>query len=148
MSENIYIKNKRATFEYHILEKYEAGIQLLGTEIKSVRAGKVTLSDAYCSFVSDELYVFNLHIAEYSHGSFYNHQPKRDRKLLLTKRELKKIANRLKDQGITLIPLAMYLNDRGYAKLEIGLAQGKKLYDKRESIKERDAKIEIGRRLK
>jgi SsrA-binding protein len=145
---DLNIKNKKAYFEYHILEKYEAGIQLLGTEIKSVRAGKVTIADAYCTFVNEELYVFNLHIAEYSHGSFYNHQPKRDRKLLLNKKELKKLSNKLKDQGITIIPLSMFINDRGFAKIEIGLAQGKKLFDKRESMKERDAKVEMGRNLK
>jgi SsrA-binding protein len=148
MSNDLNIKNKKAYFEYHIIEKYEAGIQLLGTEIKSVRAGKVNITDAYCAFVSEGLYAFNLHISEYTHGSFYNHEPKRDRKLLLNKKELRKISNKLKDQGITIIPLSMFINDRGFAKLEIGVAQGKKLFDKRESMKERDAKIEMGRSLK
>lgn len=145
MDSQIYIKNKRATFEYFILDKYEAGIQLLGTEIKSIRAGKANITDGYCIFVNNELYVFNLHISEYSHGSFYNHDPVRNRKLLLNKKELKKLQNKLKDQGMTVIPLALFINDRGFAKLEIGLAQGKKIHDKRDSIKERDAKIEMGR---
>ncbi len=143
----VVIKNKKASFEYFILERYEAGIQLLGTEIKSIRAAKANITDAYCAFVGSDLYVFNLHIAEYSHGSFYNHEPKRDRKLLLSKRELKKISNKLKDQGITLIPLTLFINERGFAKLEIGLAQGKKLYDKRESIKTKDIEREMKRKL-
>lgn len=148
MADDLYIKNKRAFFEYHILEKYEAGIQLLGTEIKSLRAGKVNITDAFCAFNGNELVVFNLHIAEYVNASFHNHDAKRDRKLLLSKKELRKLSGKLKDQGLTIIPLAMYINERGFAKLEIALAQGKKLHDKRESMKERDAKVEIGRMMK
>lgn len=148
MSEDLQIKNKRAYFEYHILDTYTAGIKLLGTEIKSIRAGKANLSDAYCLFLNNELFVFNMHIAEYAHGSFYNHEPKRDRKLLLTKKEMKKLAGRATEKGFSIIPLRLFISDRGFAKLEIGLAQGKKLHDKRESMKEKDAKIEIGRALK
>lgn len=145
MNGTVNIQNKRATFEYHILDKYITGIQLMGTEVKSVRQGKVNLGDAYCTFIEGEVYILNLHIAEYSHGSFYNHEIKRSRKLLLTKQEMRKISNKLKDAGTTLIPLRMFFSDRGFAKLEIGLAKGKQDHDKRESIKERDAKKEIGR---
>lgn len=142
------IKNKKAYFEYHILDTYTAGIKLLGTEIKSVRVGKVSLADAYCSFLQGELFILNMHIAEYTHGSFYNHEPKRDRKLLLTKKELKKLAAKSVEKGFSIIPLKMFISERGFAKLEIGLAQGKKLYDKRETLKEKDAKIELGRLTK
>jgi SsrA-binding protein len=145
MSQDIQIKNKKAFYEYHILDKYVAGIQLLGTEIKSIRAGKAAITDGYCSFIGDELFVFNLHIAEYSMGSFYNHEPKRNRKLLLNKKELKKIKIKLQDKGITMVPLQIFFSDRGIAKLEIALAQGKKLHDKRESLKARDADREMGR---
>ncbi len=145
MSQEIQIKNKKAYYEYHILDKYVAGIQLLGTEIKSIRAGKANITDGYCSFVGEELFVFNLHISEYSMGSFYNHEPKRNRKLLLNKKELKKIKIKLQDKGITMVPLLIFFNERGIAKLEIALAQGKKLHDKRESLKSKDADREMGR---
>lgn len=145
---NVNIKNKKAYFEYHILDKYTAGIQLLGTEIKSIRESKANISDAFCAFIDGQLYVRNMHIAEYSHGSFYNHESKRDRILLLQKKELKKLLQRTKEKGLTIIPLYMFINDRGFAKLEIGLAQGKKEFDKRDSIKERDAKVELGRARK
>lgn len=145
MSENITIKNKKAYFEYHILDKYEAGIELLGTEIKSIRAGKANLTDGFCSFVGNELFAFNIHISEYSMGSFYNHEPKRNRKLLLNKKELHKLRIKTQDKGMTIIPLQIFFNERGFAKMEIALAQGKKLHDKRDSLKERDAKIEISR---
>ncbi len=143
---NIHIKNKKAYFEYTILDKYTAGLQLFGTEIKSIREGKVNLNDAFCMFIDDILFVRNIHIAEYSFGSFYNHEAKRDRKLLLQKKELRKLSTKMKEKGYTLIPLYLFVNDRGFAKLEIGLAQGKKLYDKRESIKDRDVQIELKRR--
>jgi len=146
MSE-LHIKNKRAYFEYQILDKYTAGIKLLGTEIKSVRESKVSLNDAYCIFVSGVLYVRNLHIAEYTHGSFYNHEAKRDRVLLLNRKELRKLASQMNEKGLTLIPLYLFINDRGFAKLEIALAQGKKLYDKRESIKARDTSRELQRKF-
>lgn len=144
-SNNVQVSNKRAYFEYHILDTYTAGLQLLGTEIKSIRQGKANLTDAYGAFVDQDLYVFNMHIAEYSHGSFYNHESKRNRKLLLNKKEIKKIRLGLQDKGITLVPLKLFISDRGFAKLEIGLAQGKKLHDKRESIKERESKVELSR---
>lgn len=148
MGNDLNIRNKKAYFEYYILEKYDAGIKLLGTEIKSIREGKANLHDAFCSFLSDGLYVRNMHIAEYSHGSFYNHESKRDRPLLLTKKELAKLKTKVEEKGLTIIPLQIFINDRGFAKLEIGLAQGKKTYDKRETMKDRDAKVEIGRVLK
>ncbi len=146
MNNDIHIKNKKAYFEFHILDRYTAGLQLLGTEIKSVREGKVNLSDAYCLFMEDVLYVRNIHIAEYSFGSFYNHEAKRDRKLLLQKKELRKLSSKMKEKGYTLVPLYLFVNDRGFAKLEIGLAQGKKIYDKRETLKDRDVKIDLKRR--
>ncbi len=148
MTAGVLIKNKQANFEYFIIEKYEAGIQLMGTEIKSIRAGKATITDGYCSFIGNELYLMNIHIAEYSFASFYNHAPKRERKLLLNKKELKKIQGKLKDVGMTIIPLAIVINERGFAKVEIGIAKGKKLHDKRDTLKEKDAKIEMDRRLK
>ncbi len=145
---NVAVSNKRAYFEYHILDTYIAGVQLLGTEIKSVRQAKVNLNDAYCAFVNEELYVFNMHISEYSHGSFYNHEAKRNRKLLLTKKELKKLHAKLKDVGTTVVPLKLFISDRGFAKLEIGLAKGKNVHDKRDTIKERESKIELSRVLR
>lgn len=148
MSQNINIKNKKAYFEYHILDKYVAGIELLGTEIKSIRAGKANLSDGFCTFVGNELFAFNIHISEYSMGSFYNHEPKRNRKLLLNKKELRKLQQKAQDKGTTIVPLQIFFNERGFAKMEIALAQGKKLHDKRDSMKERDAKIELGRTIR
>ena len=145
MSENITIKNKTAYFEYHILDKYECGIELLGTEIKSIRSGKANLTDGFCTFVGNELYAFNIHISEYSMGSFYNHEPKRNRKLLLTKKELRKLQIKTQDKGMTIVPLQIFFNVRGFAKMEIALAQGKKLHDKRDTMKERDAKIEMSK---
>ncbi|WP_134090977.1 SsrA-binding protein SmpB [Olivibacter sp. XZL3] len=148
MSNDINIRNKKAHYEYHILEKYIAGIQLLGTEIKSIRQSKANIGDAFCAFLNDGLYIRNMHIAEYSHGSFYNHESKRDRKLLLTKKELSKLKVKGEEKGFTIIPLKIFVNERGYAKVEIALAQGKKDYDKRESIKERDTKRELSRAFK
>jgi SsrA-binding protein len=148
MNEQLYIKNKKAYFEYHVLDEYTAGIKLLGTEIKSIREGKANLNDAFCTFIDGQLYVRNLHVSEYSHGSFYNHEAKRDRVLLLNKKELKKLKTRTDEKGFTIIPLAMFISDRGFAKLKIGLAQGKKLFDKRETMKERDNKIELSRVMK
>ncbi|MVN89541.1 SsrA-binding protein SmpB [Mucilaginibacter sp. HME9299] len=148
MSEQLYIKNKKAYFEYHILDEYTAGIKLLGTEIKSIREGKANLNDAFCTFINEQLYVRNLHISEYSHGSFYNHEAKRDRVLLLTKKELKKLKTRSEEKGLTIVPLAMFVSERGFAKLKIALAQGKKTFDKRETMKERDTKIELSRVMK
>ncbi len=137
ISSQVNIKNKRASFDYHLLDRYVAGIQLLGTEIKSIREGKANINDSFCTFFEDGLYIRNMHIAEYSHGSFYNHEAKRDRKLLLTKKELKKLKEKGEEKGFTIVPLRIFISERGYAKVEIALAQGKKDYDKRESIKER-----------
>lgn len=148
MAGDLNIRNKKAYFEFHILDKYVAGIKLLGTEIKSIREGKANLNDAFCTFMDDGLYVRNMHIAEYSHGSFYNHEQKRDRVLLLNKKELKKLREKGEEKGFTIVPLALFISDRGFAKLEIGLAQGKKTFDKRETMKERDSKIEMNRALK
>lgn len=143
------IKNRSAYYEYFIDDKYVAGIMLLGTEIKSIRGGRATFNDAYCLFQDGELWIKNLHIAEYSHGTANNHDPLRERKLLLNKRELKKWENRLKkEKGYTIVPLRLFFNDKNLAKLEIGLGKGKKLHDKRESIKQKDTEREMKRFLK
>ncbi len=145
MANQINIKNKKAGFEYFLLENYTAGIQLTGTEIKSLREGKANLTDAYCMFVGKELFVKNLHIAEYTFGTYNNHDPKRDRKLLLTKRELRKLLTKTKEKGLTIIPTLLFINEKGLAKLDISIAKGKKLYDKRETLKTKDTKREIER---
>lgn len=134
----INIKNRKAEYEYFLLTKYTAGIVLTGTEIKSIRAGKANLTDAYCLFIENELWIRGLHVAEYLQGSYNNHEPKRDRKLLLTKRELKKLQSKLKDNGTTIIPTLLFINENGLAKIDIYLARGKKMYDKRDAIKEKD----------
>jgi len=144
-NKNIIIRNRKAEFEYFLLTTYTAGIVLCGTEIKSIRAGKANLTDAHCSFVNEELWVHNLHISEYSHGSYNNHDPKQDRKLLLHKKEMKKLLSKLNDRGMTIIPTKLFINENGYAKLDIALAKGKKMYDKRESIKEKDNRREDAR---
>ncbi len=123
-----------------------AGIQLTGTEIKSVRAGKANITDAFCAFVKDELFVRNMHIDEYEQGNIYNHSPKRDRKLLLQRVELSKLRTKMKDKGLTIVPLQMFLSESGFAKLDIALAKGKKLYDKRESLKNKDVKRDLARK--
>ena len=148
MASGISIKNKRAYFEYHILDTYTAGIKLLGTEIKSIREAKADINDAFCTFIDGQLYVRNMQIAEYSHGSFYNHEAKRDRIQLLNKKELAKLRINIEEKGFTIIPLKIFTSERGFAKLEIGLAQGKKIYDKRETLKDRDAKLEMSRAMK
>lgn len=145
---NISIKNKKAFFEYEIIESFTAGIVLLGTEIKSIRAGRANLTDSYCQFVAGEMYVRNLHISEYELGTCNNHVAKRDRKLLLQRRELQKWQKKVKESGLTIIPLKLFINDKGLAKIEIGLCKGKKVYDKRESIKQRDAGREMDRMMK
>jgi len=139
----IFIKNKKATYEYTLLEEFIAGIQLVGTEIKSVRKGKVSLVDSYCSFVGNELFLINSHIAEYELGNIYNHEPKRDRKLLLTKQELRKIQKKVKEKGLTVIPVNMFINKKGLCKVTISIAKGKKLYDRREDIKQKDLKKDL-----
>ncbi|MCF8227526.1 MAG: SsrA-binding protein SmpB [Bacteroidales bacterium] len=146
MSNNkINIKNKKASYQYFLMDKYVAGIQLTGTEIKSIRDGKVSLAESFCVFIGDELFVRDMHIAEYSLGTHYNHEPKRDRKLLLTRRELKKLQTKVQEKGFTIIPTHMFINDRGLAKIEIAVAKGKHLYDKREDIKKKDIKRDIER---
>jgi SsrA-binding protein len=142
------IKNKRARFEYHLLDEYSAGIQLTGTEIKSIRNGKASILEAYCVFVRGEVFIRNMHISEYENGSFYNHRPRADRKLLLNRSEIKKIERFLMVKGNTLIPLKMFLSDKGWVKVEIACAQGKKLHDKRNDMKDKDAKMELDRALK
>ena len=145
MEKDIRIKNKKAGFEYFLIERYIAGIVLTGTEIKSIRDGKAGLVDSYCVIFNGELFVKNLHIAEYTYGNLNNHEPKRDRKLLLNKKELRKIATKSKDVGITIIPTLLFINEKGLAKLEIAIAKGKKLYDKRENLKQNEIKREIDR---
>lgn len=142
------IKNRSAYFEYHIDTKFEAGMVLLGTEVKSIRAGRASFNDSYCIIHKGEVWIKNLHIAEYSHGTFNNHDPLRERKLLLQKREITRIETKLKEKGYTLVPLRLFLNEKNLVKIEIGLGKGKKLYDKRESIKQRDVDREIKRYLK
>ncbi len=142
---DILIKNKRASFDYEIIERSTAGIQLFGTEIKSIRAGKASLTETYCTFIKDELWVKNMHISTYFFGTYNNHDVRRDRKLLLNKKELKKLDRATKESGLTIIPTKLFINDKGMAKVEIGLAKGKKNYDKRQSLKEKDAKREIER---
>ena len=144
----VNILNKRARFEYEILEEYEAGIVLTGTEIKSLRSSKASITESFCQFIEDELYVINMMIDEYKLGTFYNHKIKRERKLLLHKYELQKLKKKLKDVGNTIIPLKLYINNSGKAKLLVALARGKKLYDKREAIKDRENKVNIQRLLK
>lgn len=142
---NINIKNKRATFDYIITETYTAGIVLTGTEIKSIRLSKVNLVDSYCTFISNELWVKNMHISEYFYGSYNNHTARRDRKLLLQSKELRKLQQAVKNPGFTIVPTRLFINEKGLAKLVIGLARGKHEYDKRESLKERDDKREMDR---
>ncbi|HOO84594.1 MAG TPA: SsrA-binding protein SmpB [Prolixibacteraceae bacterium] len=145
---NINIKNKKAFFEFEIIESFVAGLQLQGTEIKSIREGKAGLVDSYCQFFNHELYVKNMHIAEYFFGSLNNHESKRERKLLLQRRELNKLERKVKETGLTIVPLRLFMTDRGLAKMEIGLARGKKTYDKRETLKRNDAKRDIDRAMK
>ena len=145
MENTINIKNKRAAHEYFLLQEFTAGIQLLGTEIKSIREGKTTLADSYCTFKGDELFVMQMHISEYTHGTYNNHEPKRDRKLLLNKRELKKLLTKVKEKGFTIIPILLFINEKGLAKLTIALAKGKHHYDKRETLKKKEVQREIDR---
>ena len=145
---NINIRNKRATFDYEILEEFVAGVVLVGTEIKSIRLGKASLTECYCYFDRGELWIRGVNIAEYSWGTSNNHIPKRDRKLLLNRRELNKLQRALQDNGLTVVGLRMFLNERGLAKIVIGLARGRKAYDKREYIKENDARREMDKAMK
>lgn len=146
MQKKINIQNKKARFEYEILDKYVAGIILAGTEIKSIRQSKASIAESFCEFNDrGELFVINMYVDEYSHGGHYNHKPRAERKLLLNKQELKKLWKEVKNTGITIVPLRLFLNDKGLAKLEIALVRGKKLYDKRETIKKRDVKRDLDR---
>ena len=142
---NVEIKNRRASFDYEFLETYQAGLVLTGTEIKSIRAGKASLVDAFCYFNNGELYVTNTHVADYWWGSWGKHDPRRDRKLLLTRKELNKLQRAVKEKGLTIVAVKLYINEKGYAKLLIALARGKKEYDKRASIKEKDLRREMER---
>lgn len=146
--QNIEIRNKRASFEYEFLDVFIAGIQLFGTEIKSIRAGQANITDSYCFLINNELFVKNLHISEYINGTYNNHLPLRERKLLLKQNELKKLEVKLKDVGLTIIPTRLFISENGYAKLEIVVAKGKKSFDKRESIKEKDIQREIDRKFR
>ncbi len=148
MADNIYIKNRPATFEYAIEDRLTAGIVLTGSEIKSIRASKVSFNDSYCFFDRNELWIRSLHIAEYVNAGYAGHIPVHDRKLLLTRKELKKWHLKVKEKGLTIVPLVILINDKGYAKVEIGLGRGKKVHDKRETIKNRDVEREIKRYLK
>lgn len=146
MQKNINIKNKKARFEYEILDKYIVGIQLTGTEIKSIRESKARITESFCEFnEKGELFAVNMFIEEYIYGHAFNHNPKSERKLLLNKRELKKLLKEVQNAGLTIVPLRLFLTDKGWAKLEIALAKGKKNYDKREAIKDRDSKIRLDR---
>ncbi len=145
MAHEVFIKNKPATFEYAIEDKLTAGIVLTGSEIKSIRLSKVSFNDAYCFFYLGEMWIKSLYIAEYVNAGYAGHDLVRERKLLLNKRELRKWQQKMKEKGYTIVPLALYVNEKGYAKLEIGLGKGKKLHDKRESIKSRDAERELQR---
>ena len=142
---NINIKNRKAKFQYEILDKYVAGIKLVGTEIKAIREGKAGIAESFCEFHRGELYVINMHVDEYSHATHFNHNPKSERKLLLNKQELRKLEKQINQSGLTIIPLRLFINDRGLAKLAIALCKGKKTHDKRETIKDRENKRRLDR---
>lgn len=144
-SNNIQIKNRKAGFEYEFVEKFEAGIVLKGTEIKSLREGKASIQEAYCFLRKDEAFIKGMNISAYSNASFENHEMTRDRKLLLKKREIEKLRAKTEEKGLTIVPLRLYINNRGFAKIEIALAKGKKIHDKRDSIKKKDQKRELER---
>jgi len=146
MQKKINILNKKAKFQYEILDKYTAGLVLTGTEIKAIRSSKASIAEGFCEFNhQNELFVINMTIQEYDHGNYYNHAPKAERKLLLNKKELKKLEKEVTNSGLTIIPLRLFINEKGFAKLDIALAKGKKLFDKRETIKDRDNKRDLAR---
>lgn len=146
MQQKVNIKNKKARFEFELMDKFTAGIVLSGTEIKSIRLSKASISESFCEFNDNgELFIINMQVDEYSHGNHYNHKPKAERKLLLNKQELKKLRKEVNTSGFTIIPLNLFLNDKGLAKLNIALAKGKKLYDKRDTMKDRDNKRDLAR---
>jgi SsrA-binding protein len=142
---SVEIKNKRAKFDYEWLDTYTAGLQLVGTEVKSIRMGKASIAEAYCYMTGGELFIKGMNVTEWSHGNIFNHDPIRERKLLLSKRELDKIDKALKDQGITVVPIKLFISENGWIKLNIAVAKGKKNYDKRQSLKEKDAKRDLAR---
>lgn len=144
-AKTVNIKNKKASFEYEFIDKYVAGIMLSGSEIKSIRLGKVSLQEAYCFFKKNELFIKNMNIASYAEASYNDHDPRRDRKLLLQKKELRKLKKKLDEKGLSIVPIRLFINQRGLAKLEIALAKGKKLFDKRQTIKDRDVERDISR---
>lgn len=148
MSDQVNIKNRRASFAYTFIEHFSAGIQLQGTEIKSIRNNRANLSDAFCHFYDNELFIRNLHISEYEKGGYTNHEPKRERKLLLTRKELKKLKKKAEEKGMTIIPTRLFINQKGLAKVDIALSKGKQTYDKRQDIKNKDMKRELDRRVK
>ena len=148
LEKEVQIKNKRASFEYILMDRYVCGLQLLGSEIKSIRQGKASIVEAYCFIHDHEVWIKNMNISEYKEASLNNHPPKRDRKLLLRKNEIEKIISKLKNKGFTLIPTLLFINENGYAKIEIHLAKGKKLFDKREALKTKDASREMARKIK
>ena len=148
MSDDVYIKNKPATFEYAIEDRLKAGIVLTGSEIKSIRNGKVSFNDSYCLFTNGELWIKSLYIAEYVNAGYAGHTPVHDRKLLLQRKELNKWLAKVKEKGFTIVPLAIFINETGYAKVEIGLGKGKKLHDKRHDLKEKDDKRDMDRAMK
>lgn len=145
MASNINIKNKKAYFDYELIERFKAGIQLTGTEIKSIRDGKANLVDAFCFFINNELWLKGLRINEYTHGSYNNHNPHRDKKLLLQRKELNKLDRRVKEKGLTLVALKLFIDEKGLAKVNIALGKGKREFDKRESIKKKDSQRELDR---
>jgi SsrA-binding protein len=147
ISNTVNIENRRAKFDYQFLDTFTAGLVLKGTEIKSIREGKAGLADSYCFFKNDELYVRNLHITEYQDASFYQHEPLRERKLLLSRMELNKLLKKVKDQGLTIVPVKLFISEKGFAKLNIALAKGKKTFDKRDDIKKRDIEREMNRKF-
>lgn len=148
IKQTINIVNRRASFNFFISDEVEAGIQLTGTEVKAIRQGKANLSDSFCYFKNEELWIKNLHISPYEHGSYANHEAKRERKLLLHRNQLTKFQSKLREKGVTIIPISIQENERGLIKVRIGLARGKKLYDKRETLKKAEAKREMGRVMK
>ena len=148
MKNDVNIRNKKASYEFELIEKFTAGIQLMGTEIKSIRESKAEISSAFCVLSKGELLIKNMHVSEYSFGNVNNHEPLRDRKLLLNKKELNKISKKTSEKGLTIVPLRLFISKRGFAKIEIAIGKGKKLHDKRESIKSRDAKRTIDRAMK
>ncbi|MDG2369968.1 MAG: SsrA-binding protein SmpB [Flavobacteriales bacterium] len=148
MSSRINIKNKKARFEFEFIETYTTGIVLTGTEIKSIRASKASIAESYGVMVNSEIIIRNMYVQEYENGTHYNHETRRDRKLLLNRTELNKIERKIKSKGLTLVPVSLFINNKGLAKLEIALAKGKKIHDKREDLKQKDAKREMDRRLK